>query len=84
METVSFVGYPYGTAWAAKFQNRDMVRFPFIKRCTVSGRITEPQVIWVLDGINNEGFSGGPVVVGSGIDQRIIGVVSGYRTEKAT
>lgn len=76
-----FVGYPFGSAWTAKFEKGEMIHMPFIKRCTVSGQITSPQIIWVLDGINNEGFSGGPVVFQTGPSQQIIAVVSGFRTE---
>lgn len=36
---------------------------------------------WVLDGINNPGFSGGPVVFLTGPAQKILGVVSGYYNE---
>jgi hypothetical protein len=78
-----FVGFPYGQAWAAKFESKQVVRFPFIKHCTISGRLTSPQEVWVLDGINNEGFSGGPVVVETGTAQKIIGVISGYHPEKS-
>jgi hypothetical protein len=35
----------------------------------------------VLDGINNEGFSGGPVVFRSGKQQKIMGVISAWRQE---
>jgi len=80
-----FVGFPYGTGWAAKFE-AGVVRMPFIKHCTLSGIVTsegaEPKpVILVLDGINNEGFSGGPVVYGAGTSQQVIGVISGLRRE---
>jgi hypothetical protein len=34
--------------------------------------------VWILDGINNDGFSGGPVVFHTGADQRILAVVSGF------
>jgi hypothetical protein len=79
-----FVGFPYGTRWSAKFQNAEMLNYPFVKRCTISGRIASPETaVWVLDGINNDGFSGGPVVFRSGTDQRIFAVVSGYRLDAA-
>ena len=39
--------------------------------------------VWILDGINNEGFSGGPVVFRTGPDQKIMAVISGYVTEPA-
>jgi hypothetical protein len=37
--------------------------------------------VWVLDGINNEGFSGGPVVFQTGTAQKIFAVVSGMLME---
>lgn len=76
-----FAGFPFGSGWTAKFEKGEMVRMPFVKHCTVSGQITLPQVVWILDGINNEGFSGGPVVVQTGPQQHIIGVISGFRRE---
>jgi hypothetical protein len=76
-----FAGYPFGSSWTAKFEKDEMVRMPFIKRCTISGQITSPERVWVLDGINNEGFSGGPVVFGTGPSQQIIAVVSGFSRE---
>jgi hypothetical protein len=76
-----FVGFPFGSAWTAKFEKGEMLRMPFIKRCTVSGLITSPERVWVLDGINNEGFSGGPVVFETGPSQQIIAVISGFRRE---
>ena len=43
--------------------------------------IRDPQRIWILDGINNVGFSGGPVLYKTATDQRIFAVISGYRLE---
>ena len=37
----------------------------------------------MLDGLNNPGFSGGPVIFRTGADQRIIAVISGFVTEPA-
>jgi hypothetical protein len=36
---------------------------------------------WTLDGINNSGFSGGPVTYLTGPQQQVFAVVSGYLTE---
>src|SRR5271166_2245096 len=77
----SFLGFPYGGGWRANFGNGRSFWMPFIKRCGLSAMLGDPQRIWILDGINNVGFSGGPVLVGTGPDQRIIAVISGYRTE---
>ena len=75
----SFLGFPYGGSWLANYGGQS-TRMPFTKRCGVSGMQPEPKV-WILDGLNNVGFSGGPVIFGSGLDQRVFAVISGYRTE---
>ena len=77
-----FLGFPYGGGWRARYDNGQF-RMPFVKRCTVSALSQEDKPILVLDGINNNGFSGGPVIVNTGTNQRIVGVVSGYHTEPA-
>ena len=57
---------------------------PYVKHCTVSafslGEAGDKK-IWVLDGINNPGFSGGPVMFATGPQQKIFAVVSGYILE---
>jgi hypothetical protein len=78
-----FLGFPYGGGWLAPLEGGKTFWMPYMKRCSVSGLTTEPQKIWILDGINNEGFSGGPVLFQTGADQRIFAVVSGYTTEPA-
>jgi hypothetical protein len=78
-----FLGFPYGGGWQAKFGNDTRYWMPYIKHCYVSGLPDGPIRVWVLDGINNKGFSGGPVVFGTGADQKIMAVVSSYRTEPA-
>lgn len=75
-----FLGFPFGGAWRAKYANGETSWLPFVKHCTVSAVIVEPQRVWILDGINNTGFSGGPVFFGTGDQLKIFGVVSGYRT----
>jgi hypothetical protein len=77
----SFVGFPFGGGWRANFGGGQSSWMPFTKHCTVSALQAEPQKIWVLDGLNNAGFSGGPVLIRTGLDQRIFAVVSGYITE---
>jgi hypothetical protein len=79
----SFLGYPASIAgvWRTRYEQGPLIWMPFIKHCTVSGRFVEPLSFWVLDGINNPGFSGGPVVFNTGQAQKVIGVVSGYYTE---
>ena len=82
-----FLGFPYGGGWKTEFQANDhaekyWVWLPYIKHCTPSARLTQNGLnIWVLDGINNEGFSGGPVLYGSGSDQEVFAVISGFHQE---
>lgn len=78
-----FLGFPYGGGWQARFDNGQRYWMPYIKHCYVSAMPDGPVRAWVLDGINNKGFSGGPVVFRTGADQRIMAVVSSYYTEPA-
>jgi hypothetical protein len=79
-----FLGFPLGHKWRAKFGSGNPMWMPFVKHCTVSTLIdfATDKKIWFLDGINNHGFSGGPVVFKSGLDQQIMAVVSGFWTEE--
>jgi hypothetical protein len=78
-----FLGYPSGLggAWRGIFENGKSQWMPLIKHCTVSAESLADKRIWFLDGINNEGFSGGRVIFLTGLKQKILGVVSGYYTE---
>jgi hypothetical protein len=69
-----FLGFPFGP-WRATFQGRAFW-LPFVKHCTVSAE-TDDKMLF-LDGLNNKGFSGGPVLYQSGPQQRIVGVISSY------
>jgi hypothetical protein len=60
---------------------------PFVKQGIASQRATVNGVhIWWIDGMNNPGFSGGPVVFndhgGMGATWHVLGVVSGYITDE--
>jgi hypothetical protein len=82
-EDCEFLGFPYGGGWRAGTSLQSFW-MPFVKHCTVSafwGNSFGIKKVWVLDGINNEGFSGGPVIFGTSPQQRIFAVVSGYYTE---
>lgn len=70
-----FLGFPYGLSTdSGEINNK--YPFPFIKKCIVSA--VNKQTIF-LDGHNNRGFSGGPVVtVDNKNAVKIIGVVSGF------
>lgn len=78
-----FLGFPYGGGWHTKLDGQPLW-LPFVKHCTVSTLPLPPDSrIWILDGINNAGFSGGPVLYGTGPQQKLFAVISGYRTEPA-
>ena len=86
-QQVWFLGYPYeiGTKFGAGSVWKEMA--PFIKRGTMSaidGSNPDAVVLYV-DGFNNPGFSGGPIVFWdfSSHKYQILGVVKGYRPESA-
>jgi len=78
-----FLGFPYGGGWRARFGNGSSAWVPYVKHCFVSALNQEDTKFWVLDGINNAGFSGGPVAYNTGPQQQVFGVISGYITEPA-
>jgi len=73
-----FLGFPFANSWRAELPGGQSYLMPYVKHCYISGRIDHPAKMWILDGINNDGFSGGPVIFRTGADQRIMAVVSGY------
>lgn len=76
-----FLGFPYGLGLRTSG-----ITYPFVKKAIVSSfdREVAGVILWFFDGINNPGFSGGPVVFNrSGTnDWHVAAVVSGYRTER--
>lgn len=78
-----FLGFPYGLGLLTSDTGGAL---PFVKKAIISTRqnVGDPMIsLWLLDGINNPGFSGGPVVfcaVGT-TRWHVAGVVSGYRTQ---
>jgi S1-C subfamily serine protease len=84
-QQVWFLGYPGGLG--SRFSNGQLPQLPFIKRGTMSAMDSSDldAVLLYIDGFNNPGFSGGPIVYwdfGSRA-YRILGVVQGYRTDTA-
>jgi len=81
-QQVWFLGYP--TALGAALPK---LQFPFIKRGTMSAIDSSDRnaVVFYIDGFNNPGFSGGPIIYWdfSSHAIRILGVVQGFRTELA-
>ncbi len=94
-QQVYFVGYPTEPAGASFYATRTMQTgldeltvFPFLKAGILSAfdNQTYPNVLVIyLDGHNNPGFSGGPIVyrplVGETKNTQLLGVVSGYQWE---
>lgn len=82
-QQVWFLGYPWGIA--SRFKNGKGA--PFIKRGTMSAiDATNPDsIVLYIDGFNNPGFSGGPIVFWefSKHEYEILGVVKGYREDSA-
>ena len=80
-EDVFFLGYPHDMYTDAG-QSNNGFPVPFVKRGLISGLQHNPAggVLLFIDGHNNPGFSGGPVIIaGPNNEQSVIGVVSGYR-----
>ena len=80
-QDVYFLGYPMGLGLRS-----GPVTYPFVKKAIASGFEREPDgaTLWFFDGINNPGFSGGPVVFNrqGSREWRVAAVVSGYLTEE--
>lgn len=83
-QDVYFLGFPFGLA--TQFDKPSTSRIAFIKKAILSAVDTRPDAgnILYLDGHNNPGFSGGPVIF-SNYEQherlQIAGVVSGYKNQ---
>ena len=80
-QDVFFLGFPYGLGSEIFSANRNFP-LPFVKKAIVS--VLGNKDTFLLDGHNNPGFSGGPVVFHPIPDSKILavaGVVSGYRFE---
>jgi S1-C subfamily serine protease len=79
-EELYFLGFPYGLVIPGVVHESGF-HLPLVKRGIVSAFGLEQGVSFLLlDGYNNPGFSGGPIVRGTPGDRpAIIGVVSGYR-----
>lgn len=82
-QEIYFLGFPYGIFSEIGELNRNFP-LPFIKKGILSAVFfNSPGKPFYLDGINNPGFSGGPVVFQKlGTNEfRIAGVISGYKPE---
>jgi len=82
-QDVYFLGFPFGLGAEVGGFNRNFP-LPFVKRATLSCIVPEKTrgTIFYLDGNNNPGFSGGPVVFAKHLklnDWNVAAVISGYR-----
>ena len=89
-QDVYFLGFPYGLRFEVGINNG--FPLPLVKRGIVSAILNEEngsdkQLILLLDGHNNIGFSGGPVVFRNDnnpkSDLQVAAVISGYGQEYA-
>jgi len=76
-EDVYFVGFPFGLTIDDRNLNAGF-SIPLVKKGIISAFHDR---LVLLDGHNNPGFSGAPVVRGTNVNQ-IVGVVSGYRNDR--
>jgi S1-C subfamily serine protease len=75
-----FMGFPLGNLGTEVFG----IKFPLVKKAILSGTVRNNGVeVILLDGHNNLGFSGGPVVIYDEEKKtmRLVGVISGYLPE---
>jgi S1-C subfamily serine protease len=83
-QDVYFLGFPYGLH--SVYSNGEYA--PFVKHGVMSAfdSLDADTVVLYIDGFNNPGFSGGPIVYwdrSHGNKMKLLGVVSGYRQEQA-
>jgi hypothetical protein len=78
-----FLGYPYFNKTLFKSYDRNIGSFPLVKEAIYSGSYTKDYTLHFLDGHNNPGFSGGPVIVHdySTGKNGVFGIISGYYHE---
>ena len=85
-QQVWFIGYPFGMS-SVPAKDSDISALPFMKRGSMSAvDASNPDaVVYYIDGFNNPGFSGGPVVYWEFATHtyKILGVVKGYRPDTA-
>ena len=75
-----FLGFPLGNLGTEIFG----IKFPLLKKAIISGFVKHNGVdILLLDGHNNLGFSGGPVIAydATSKQMQVVGVISGYLPE---
>ena len=83
-QDVYFLGFPYGIKGQNLAHDEDNFRpLPLVKRATMSMFPSESMNYYLLDGHNNRGFSGGPVVFRPSSDApfQVAAVVTAYESE---
>ena len=79
-QDVYFLGFP-GFDLPAGYGLTPLSTTPLIKRAMVSGKANHYDIeVWLLDGMANHGFSGGPVVKldPNSKSYHVLGVITGY------
>ena len=81
-QEVYFLGFPFGMRWPVQLHQGQPI--PLVKHAVVSGEaeFERGHRVLLLDGHNNPGFSGGPVVAAPGGRGKVqaLGIVSGFRS----
>lgn len=80
-----FLGFPYGFSTLDKSNLNDGFPFPLIKQAVLSGIYPENGITYLLlDGHNNPGFSGGPVLFldPARKSYHLAGIVTSYYNQK--
>lgn len=84
-QRIHFLGFPFGLATEFARGEPDQ-RIAFVKGGVFSASADVDGVsLLYLDGMNNPGFSGGPVIFnrdGDHLRPQVCGVIAGYRTER--
>jgi len=77
-QDIFYLGYPLGLDMSSQALRE--YPFPLVKKGIISAFINNDDITTLLlDGMNNKGFSGGPVISeGSNKEMKVIGVISGY------
>ena len=83
-QEVFFVGFPFGLSVDGKNLNSGYP-LPFVKHGVIAAFGFNSGEPFIVDAINNPGFSGSPVIIPEPVNNPIIiGVVSGYRWSPET
>ena len=84
-QDVFFLGFPYNYDDLLKSFPNSTTPVPFVKKACLSG-ISEKDGVLFLDGINNPGFSGGPVCFKDirTNKYKIAGLINSFRFNKST